>query len=143
MDGDSRPTTASIDRRVERLELAQAETDRKVDQVALKMEYMSELMSLKFSSMESSQSAMGSKLDTFMTKIDALIAEGMKQASDLRAMPLGRQVDDRLLRLEQQADQAENFISQARGFGGTFRLYVLPVLAMVVAITAVLVRLGE
>lgn len=152
MDGpvteNGRPTTASIDRRVERLEHAQAETDRKIDQVSMQVGFVKEMMDLKFTSIEA-----------FMKRIEEMIADATKNAGDIRANPLGRQVDDRLAKLERRADElisSERIVKledkveilddnavRAAGLGGVVRAYVIPALALILSGIAILVGLSS
>lgn len=110
-----RPTTASIDRRVERLEASQAATDKKVDELTFKLGYMDEFNKLKFGTLEAQNGALSSKLDSFMARIDQLITDSYKQAADLQATPLGRQIDGRLTRVETDTDKHQSDIDRVQG----------------------------
>jgi hypothetical protein len=133
---ESRPTTASIDARVGRLEAAQAETTRKVDQLDIKMEFLGELMKLKFSAIETGVGAVNGKLDAFIVKIDGMVADGLKQSTELTASPLGRLVDKRLTVLEGKADVADRLIVASSSFGGFVRMYAVPVAALALSLIA-------
>ena len=110
-----RPTTASIDGRVARLEAAQAATDRKVDSLAEKLSYMDDLIKLKFSTVEASIGAQSAKLDSFMARIDKLIEEGLRTAGDLDSTPVGRSVNKRLSEVERITDDHQARIDEQRG----------------------------
>lgn len=165
-----RPTTASIDRRVERLELAQerlgvaqAETDRKVDQLDAKVEYIKEFMSLRFTGLENSLATSVARFDAFTSKIEALIVKGMEQQADLDASPLGRSINRRIGELEglaerlveptelrgkladiqAQLDTHDSALDQLRGAGAGFRLFVLPVIGSAAAVVGILAALGK
>jgi hypothetical protein len=131
-----RPTTASIDRRVERLEQAQTEMDRKVAALDVKVDYLKELMTLRFSALEASISVQGSKLDTFMAKIESLIQEGMKQQGDLDASALGRSINKRITALEEGEEKHEVLLHQFQGFSALIRFYLLPIAAIAISLWA-------
>lgn len=118
----ARATTATIDRRVERLE----------QQVG----FMRELMDLRFAAVESAVTANSQKLDAFILKIETLITDALKQSADLRAQPLGRQVDDRLVAVESRVSEIDRYVLSQQGFGAAVRSYVLPVASVVVSILA-------
>jgi hypothetical protein len=136
LEHPGRPTTASIDRRVGRLEDAQAATDRKVDQLALQLGYVKDLMEMKLTTMQSAIDANASRFDALATKIEGMIADATKNAGDLRANPLGRQIDDRLKELEGTVEAHDKALNQYQGFGYGLRAYVLPVLAFALSIAA-------
>lgn len=110
-----RPTTASIDRRVERLESSQAETDRKVDLLASKLGYLDDLIKLKFTTVEAAIGAQSAKLDSFMAKMDALVLESTRQSSDLEGTPIGRQVSSRLSKVEITTDEHQSELDKVEG----------------------------
>jgi hypothetical protein len=140
-DQHARPTTASIDRRVERLELAQAETTRKVDALGVSMDFLKELMGLKFAGLESALASQNSKLDVFIAKIDGLIEKGQEQAVDLDASPLGRAIGRRLSSLEASREAHDDVLGAMGGFGAGIRQYVVPIISVSVAAAALVVAL--
>lgn len=137
-----RATTASIDRRVERLEIAQTEMDRKVAALDVKVDYIRQFMELRFSTLEASLGATGAKLDAFMAKIDTMTQDNMQKQADLDASPLGRQVSKRLSDLEEQADKAAGFMTTARGLGYIISAYVVPAVAVTISTLALLRSFG-
>lgn len=139
-EGESRPTTASIDRRVERLEIAQADTNRKVDQLGVEMRFMKEFMETKFSVVELSLGNHSTKFDNFVMKIEGMIAESLKAQGDIEATPIGRQVSSRLASLEGRIDNLDTFLDQFRGFGSGFRFYILPVAAIALSVWSIATR---
>lgn len=140
--GNSRPTTASIDRRVERLEIGQAETTRKVDALGVQMDYLKELTTMRFASMDTTLAAHGTKLDLFITKIDALILRGQEQAGDLSSTPMGRSLEKRISSLEISRDANDDAMQAVRGFGSGFRQYVIPSIAVVLSVLAFASQMG-
>jgi hypothetical protein len=101
---NGRATTQTIDRRVAKLEDLQAETDRKVDNLDLKVGYMKDMVDLKLTSVQNS-----------VAKIETMIDDAMKQAGDIRSNPLGRQVDDRLVRHGNEIDELTESMNQMKG----------------------------
>jgi len=116
-----RPTTASIDRRVERLELSQAATERKVDELTAKLGYMEEFLKLKFSVLEAGQSTQTTRFEAFTSKIDAMIHETVRQAGDLEASAVGRGVSRRLVELERVTESHQTALDQVSGAVVFFR----------------------
>ena len=114
-DAIERPTTASIDRRVERLEASQAATDRKVDSLSERLGYMDDFIKLRFSTVEAAINAQSSKLDVFMSRIESLMLEAARSAGDLEATAAGKQVNGRLKAIETLADEHQSEIDQFRG----------------------------
>lgn len=121
---DSQPTRASlasVDARVARLEQAQADTDAKIGLISLEQQHTRELMNSKFSTLEATLNAQGSKLDQFIQRIEAMILDATKQSGDLTSSPVGRLVDGRLVRLEAKAEITESFLDQLKGMGTAMR----------------------
>jgi len=114
-EGEGRPTNSSIDARVARVELAQAATDKKVDELTFKLGYMDEFNKLKFGTLEAQNSALSSKMDAFISEMRGLIQKGMEQAGDLRASSAGRLVDDRLDAVEERGVKNREYLDQMRG----------------------------
>ena len=113
-ENEIRPTNASIDRRVEKveeavhkLEVSHNEMLRKIDRLELGQDHLKEIISARFSTIESGQvaqglktDAVGEKLDSFINKIDAMVSEALKTSGDLEATPVGRRVKEDLDDLE-------------------------------------------
>lgn len=111
---ETRPTNASIDRRVEKvedavhkLELSHIELDRKIDRLEMGQTHMKEILSSRFSTIESGQmsqanktDAVGKKLDSFMDEIHKMVADSLKTAGDIEATPVGRLVKEELDKLD-------------------------------------------
>ena len=118
----SRPSISSVDARVARLEEAQGRLEaRQLEQdgvmklIQLEQTHIREIMTSRFVSLEGTLQSHGSKLDNFIGKMETLIAEGMKQGMDLKASPLGRQVDERMQKTEQWVEISKEFHAEQRG----------------------------
>ena len=112
---NTRPTTASIDRRVERLEIAQSETDRKVDALGSKLSFLEEFMKLQFDGLRVGLSAQQTEFKAFVNRIDALILEGTKQSGDLSSTPAGRQIVKALETLQAGREENRKSIDALKG----------------------------
>jgi len=108
MTEGERATTASIDRRVERLEQAQAEMAQQIALVQLEQSHLKELVNSRFSSLESAIGMLGAKLDSITTLIQAASADAM-------ATPAGRNALATLTQLQAQVDTHDQLINQAQG----------------------------
>jgi len=117
----TRASLASVDARVARLEQAQAETDAKIGLIQLEQQHTRELMNSKFATLEATMNANTSKLDQFIARIENMILDATKQSGDLTASPVGRQVDQRLTRLEAKTEIAESFMDRLNGMGTAMR----------------------
>ena len=118
----SRPSISSVDARVARLEEAQGRLEaRQLEQdgvmklIQLEQTHIREIMTSRFVSLEGLVQGHGTKLDSFIGRMEALVAESMKQGSELKASPLGRQVDERLSRAEQWVQVSKEFHAEQRG----------------------------
>lgn len=118
----ARPSISSVDARVGRLEEAQSRLEaRQLEQdgvmrlIQLEQTHIREIMTARFVSLETHMSEHGTKLDNFIGKIDALIAEGMKQQADLEASPLGRQIEKRLAGVESWEQVSRTFHAEVQG----------------------------
>lgn len=119
-EGTTRPSISSVDARVGRLEEAQGRLeDKQIEQdgvmkmIQLEQQHIREIMTSRFVSIETTLTAHGTKLDTFIGEMRALISDGMKQSTELEASPLGRQVAARLVAIEKdQKIQAEHRAEQ-------------------------------
>lgn len=118
----SKPSISSVDARVGRLEEAQGRLEaRQLEQdgvmklIQLEQTHIREIMTSRFVSLESSVASHGTKLDGFIGRMETLIAEGMKQGADLKASPLGRQIDERLQKTEQWVEVSKEYHAETRG----------------------------
>lgn len=119
-----RPSISSVDARVGRLEeaqgrleAAQLQQDGVMKLIQLEQTHIREIMTSRFVGLEEQIRSQSSKLDQFMGKMDSLITEGMKQQTELSASPLGRQVDERLQKVESWREISQTFHSEVRGMG--------------------------
>lgn len=97
-------TTASIERRVERLEVQQDELQRSVNVMATAVElvkveqgHMKELMGAKFNMLEAAVSSLAAKFDAFALTINSAL-------SDPEASPAGRHGTDAIKRIHERID---------------------------------------
>lgn len=128
-NGNQRPSISTVDARVARLEDAQSrlearqlEQDGMIRLIQQEQGHLREIVNARFTTIEQQLNANASKLDNFIGKIDTMISEGMKQQSDLKASPLGRQIDERLTKVEAWEDVSRQFHSEVRGMTGTLRV---------------------
>lgn len=150
-EGDSpRPSISSVDARVGRLEEAQARLEgRQLEQdgvmklIQLEQTHIREIMTSRFVSLESSVASHGTKLDSFIGRMEALISDGMKQSMDLKESPLGRQVDARLVTLESEQETQKIYRAEQRGM---WRLVVAiggsSLISLVVSVVLILKTAG-
>lgn len=113
MADDSQPTratVASVDGRVAALETA-------LGLVQLEQKHLKELMTSRFTAIETAIGAHGQKLDGFITRMETMILEATKSSGDLTSSPAGRQVHERLVALETQQRVDSSFLDQMRGMG--------------------------
>lgn len=94
-----RITTASIDRRVERLELTSADMQRTIDRLELGQDHLRELVNARFTAIDGAISAQGlrtesinSKIDNLTTYIQNLINDAYKQSGDVNSTAAGRAI---------------------------------------------------
>ena len=142
-----RATTASIDRRVERLEVAlesqrasMSALERKVDSSIEHQGYTDELLRMKFTGLEAGQSTASAKFDAFVARFDNTMAEAMRSAGDLEATAVGKLVNTRLARVEDRTETHQSDIDQMRGALAFARglALVATTLASVAAVLSVL-----
>lgn len=95
---NGRATTATLDRRVERLEVAQAETNRTVDRLVLGQDHLRELVLARFSTIDATSANANTKLDRLFglfqedaQKTAAAEIERQKSAANWRDTPAGRE----------------------------------------------------
>ena len=100
-DRAARATIASVDARVALVEVEQR--------------HLRELMDARLGGLEDAIKEHGTKLDQFIGKMDGMISEGMRQATELTASPLGRQVDERLKKTETWVEVSKEFHAEQRG----------------------------
>lgn len=116
-----RASLSSVDARVARLEAAQAETDAKIGLIQLEQQHTRELMTSRFSTLEVALTSQSQKLDQFITRVETMILDATKSAGDLTASPVGRQVHERITKLETKQELQESFIDQLKGMGTAMR----------------------
>lgn len=101
---NGRATTQTLDRRVERLEVASAEMGRTVDRLQMGQEHMRELMSARFTSVEAGQVTTNAKLDQLTAYLASLVAEAQKSQVNWRDTPPAKEI---LAELKEQHDYRE------------------------------------
>jgi len=139
----ARTSIASVDARVARLEAAQAETDNKIGLIQLEQTHTRELMTARFATLETGQIAQTQKLDQFIMKVEGLIMESIKGSGDLTASPAGRQVQERLVRLEAKAEVHESWMDQIRGMSTVIRWVIgTSVIGFLTSIVSLLTTAG-
>lgn len=150
MSDEPRPSISSVDARVGRLEEAQSrleatqlKQDGVMNLIQLEQTHIREIMSSRFVGLEAQMQAQSSKLDTFMGRMEALIAEGLKQQADLEATPLGRLVDERLNKVEAWKDVSVQFHSEVRGMAKVVAAVTgTSILAFAASVFAILNSMG-
>jgi hypothetical protein len=117
-----RPSISSVDARVARLEEAQQRLEaRQLEQagamslITQEQKHLREIVDARFTSIESGLQVLTGKFDTFVGRMEALIDKGMEQQGDLKASPLGRQIDERLIKTEQWVEVSKEFHAEQRG----------------------------
>lgn len=101
---NGRATTATLDRRVERLETAQAETNRTVDKLALGQDHLRELVLARFSTLDAQAANTSTKLDRLF---ELFQNDNLQQARDLsnwRDTPPGKEYTAEMAGLKEQRD---------------------------------------
>lgn len=142
-----RASVASVDARLARLETAQAEqvkaqagTDAQIKLIQLEQQHMRELMNSRFTTIENGIVSQGRKLDDFIARIEGLMTEAMKTAGDLTATPVGRQVSDRLSKVETKQEIHETFIDQMKGMGTAMKWVIgSSILGLITGITSIVI----
>lgn len=119
-EGTFRPTTASVDRRIERLEDAVShlqdsynELDRKIDKVDLNQQHLKEILDARLATHSAKIEALSVKIDTAITlKLDGLIdmitkaqIEGAKIMGDINSTPAGRLVSEEIRELKEGREE--------------------------------------
>jgi hypothetical protein len=114
-----RPSTASIDRRVERLEISHAEMQRTVDRLEVGMANLKEVMGLRFSGIEAAHRATDIQITSLAEKVDitnkfiqSAIAESNKMASEVDATPAGRLVSAEIKELQTSRESTDKRLSK-------------------------------
>lgn len=83
--------------------------------IQLEQQHIREIMTSRFVGLEGLMQSQSSKLDSFIGKVDMLIAEGQKAGAELTASPLGRQVDHRLAEVEHWVDESRTWHAKLTG----------------------------
>jgi len=139
----SRATMASVDARVARLEQSQAETDRNISLIQLEQQHMRELMTSRFTTLEVAINGQGQKLDSFIARIETMVLDATKSAGDLTSSPVGRQVHERLTKLETKSEVQETFMDQLKGMSTALKWVIgTSVTGFVVAMLSLLRAMG-
>lgn len=127
----SRPSIASVYERVGRLETAydrieqrQALQEQTMELIKLEQTHIREIMTSRFVALENHLVAQGSKMDSFIGRMETLISESTKAAGDLDASPAGRLINQRLGRVEAWEQVSRNFHAEFRGMTATIRFIV-------------------
>ena len=89
-------TTQTLDRRVERLEIGLAETNRSVDRLELGQQHMKELMTARFATIESNQATTNTKIDALTAYLGGLVTQAQKDQADWKNTPAGKELMDDL-----------------------------------------------
>lgn len=131
---EPKATTASIDRRVERLEGLVAEQSNAISLLSAEQKHLRELMTMQFDGLDAQLKLQGAKLDAFISRIDTFIDSTNRQSGDLQATAVGRAVDERLDNLEKTVNNNAKFIA---GFGG-----IMPMVSIVGSLVAVAKAFG-
>jgi hypothetical protein len=118
---NGRASLQTVDARVARLEEAQRSTDIAITNIQSEQVHLRELMMARFSTIETTLTAQGGKLDTFIGRIENMILDATRSAGDISASPAGRLVHDRLIKLETKSEIHDTFIDQAKGMGTAMR----------------------
>lgn len=92
-----------------------AALERKVDSSIEHQTYTDELLRLKFSTLEAGQTTATAKFDAFVARFDTLMADALKSAGDLEASAVGKQVNNRLMRVEDKTDDHQAELDRMRG----------------------------
>ena len=139
----SRATMASVDARVARLEQAQADTDGKIGLIQLEQTHTREIMTARFTALEVGQTAQTQKLDQFITRIETMILDATRSSGDLTSSPAGRQVHERLTKLETRSEMQESFIDNLKGMSTALRWVIgTSITGFIVAMVSLLKVLG-
>lgn len=131
---NGRATTQTLDRRVERLEVASAEMGRTVDRLQMGQEHMRELMSARFTSVEAGQVTTNAKLDQLTAYLASLVAEAQKSQVNWRDTPPAKEI---LAELKEQHDYRETL--EARVQKSERMLYAVTVVCALFVIVVNLV----
>ena len=134
MEGVARATTQSLDRRVERLEVANAELSRTVDRLELGQDHLKEMMSARFSTVEATQQATNAKLDQLSTYLQGLVAAAQAQQIAWRETPAAKEILQDLDEHRIWRDAMELRVAKSERF-----LYAVTVVCALVVIVANLV----
>lgn len=110
-----RASLQTVDARVARLEEAQGRTDQTLAILGAEQKHLRELMTSQFQTVNTAITAQGGKLDAFISEIRSMILEATRNAGDLSASPVGRDVDKRLTALEEKGKLHDSFIDNLRG----------------------------
>lgn len=118
-------TNASIERRVERLELQQDEMQKQLNIVSTdvllvkkEQEHQRELMTARFGSVDKALEALTAKFDNFTTTVNAAF-------SDEAASPSGRQTQEAFKRIEGAYTELKGEVSEVRSLAQSSRDWII------------------
>lgn len=138
-DNSPRPTTASLDARVARLEL-------QVIEVAGEQKHMKEMLELRFDNLGKTVEAQGSEMRAFIARMDSMISQSLQQSGDVSATAAGRQVLKELNDLREKSavnasklQTLSDLAAQQRGAGQLFVRYILPTASLAFALVSLLI----
>lgn len=132
-ENNHRETTATLGRRVERLERGQ-------DALSIRVESFKEVVDLKLEMILNKVNTNSAELEAFIMKIENLIKEGLEKQADIRSTPLGRQLDDRLNKMEAEVQSSREDRLNRQSLGYTVKTYIIPVLAIIASVAAVVLN---
>lgn len=118
---NGRASLQTIDARVGRLEDAQGKTDIAITAIQSEQVHLRELMTARFTSIESTLAAQGAEFKNFVGRMENLILEATRNSGDLDASPAGRDVNKRLTALEAKGDLHDSFIDRFQGMSTAVR----------------------
>lgn len=96
---------AALDRRVERLEVAQSEMAKAIDRVEREQKHSHEIAELRFKGLEASIGGLDRKLDTIGAAFQAAVLDSTKMLGDPSATPAGRQIMADIAELAEGRDE--------------------------------------
>lgn len=89
-EGGARPSTASVDRRVGRLEDRQDEMQRSIDRLEITMIHQSDMAKARFDAMDANITGLSATINGFMSDIRATNLQSVANYADPTATPAGR-----------------------------------------------------
>jgi hypothetical protein len=128
---DGRATTQTLDRRVERLEGGLAETQRTVDRLQLGQEHLRELVSARFTSIESGQATTNAKIDSLSSYLNQLVTAAQHEQLNWKESAAGKELTSDLASL-----QADKEATAARVAKAERQLYAMSIVLGILVIIA-------